>query len=185
MTLLVRLIVAVVFSFTSGDLIPLNCHIITSVVMGIFFTLALTKGVYKSTYKSILEMLFLVNLFLFTVVSLAAFHLGSFRYQEIAAVVSISFSVVLSCAICIVHAWWRCKKFKLYASLTNTVSLYCSKPNSHSPTVGSPSLLVYGTIREPKHFDLVFDSDRLNSELANPISCDAVMREREPLLFDS
>ena len=110
-TLLVRLIVAVVFSFTSGDLIPLNCHIITSVVVGILFMLALTKGVYRSTYKSILEMLFLINLFLFTVVSLAVFHLGYFHYQEIAAVVSISFSVILSCAICAVHAWWHCKKF--------------------------------------------------------------------------
>ena len=46
--LLVRLVVTVVFSFTSGRLVVINSYIITSAIVGIFTFWSFTKGVYKS-----------------------------------------------------------------------------------------------------------------------------------------
>ena len=74
-TLLVRLLVTIVFSFTSGRLVFLNSIIIAITVQGFFFTWLVTKGVYKSFILNILDALFLVNLFTLAIISLLFLYL--------------------------------------------------------------------------------------------------------------
>ena len=54
-TLMVRLIVTVTFSFTSGRLAVVNACIITIGVVGIFTVWSFTKGVYKTIFLNALE----------------------------------------------------------------------------------------------------------------------------------
>ena len=54
-TLMVRLIVTVAFSFTSGQLAIINASIITTIIVGILTFWFFVKGVYKKVYVSRLE----------------------------------------------------------------------------------------------------------------------------------
>ena len=172
-TLLLRLIITVSFSFTSGDLISLNCHIISLVVLGILSVWSLTRGVYRKARMNILEVLYLVNLFLLTNATLASFYLGSCYYHQTAVITSVSFSMLLFCICCIIHALWVYKRFHRDGSTDMLVH-----HNMRSPAGSSPSR-VYGTERGQHQFDLTFE------KLDDNTLSSAVLREREPLLFNS
>ena len=77
MTLMVRLIVTVMFSFTSGRLAIVNAFIITTVVVGILTFWFFVNGVYKNVYLSTPEVVYLLNIFLLSNVSLATISLKS------------------------------------------------------------------------------------------------------------
>ena len=71
-TLMVRLTLTVTFSFTSGGLAVVNAYIIIIVIVGILTFWFFANGVYKSICLSGLDVLYLLNLFLLSTVSLAS-----------------------------------------------------------------------------------------------------------------
>ena len=79
-TLVVRLVITLTFSFTSGRLAIINACIIATVCMGNFAFWFFVNGVYKNTYLSLLELFYLLNLFLLSIVSLAV---AFFNYKII------------------------------------------------------------------------------------------------------
>ena len=93
-TLMVRLTVAVIFSFTSG---AINAYIIITVLVSILTSWLFTKGMYKEIYLNALEAFYLLNIFFLSTVSLATASLKSRNYQ-IATIISVCLSfVVMSC----------------------------------------------------------------------------------------
>ena len=98
-TLMVRLTVTVTFSFTSG---PINAYIIITIVVGILTFWSFTKGVYESIYVSLLEVFYVLNIFLLSTVSLATASLGSRDYQ-IATIVSVCLSLVVCVVVMAMH----------------------------------------------------------------------------------
>ena len=97
-TLMVRLIVTVAFSFTSE---AINASIITTVVVGILTFWSFTNGVYKKVYPSALEAFYLVNIFLLSIVSLTT------TSSEIATIVSVCLSFVVCIVNMATHLWWN------------------------------------------------------------------------------
>ena len=105
-TLMVRLIVAVIFSFTSGELAVINASIITTMVVGILTFWSFTSGVYKKIYLSALEAFYLINIFLLSTVSLDIFSLGLNDYQ-IPTIVSVCLSLIVCLVTMAMHLWWN------------------------------------------------------------------------------
>ena len=69
-TLMVRLTVTVIFSFTSGGLAIINASIISTIVVGILIFWSFTKGVYKKVYLSTLEVFYLLNSLLLSTITM-------------------------------------------------------------------------------------------------------------------
>ena len=188
-TLMARLFVTVVFSFTSGDLVSLNCYIISFVVVGIFSAWMFMKGVYKSTFMNILDIVFLVNLFLLSNASSAAFNLGSSYYQQVAVIVSVTISLILFLIIIVfhIHKNKRFKTFEKTLGLNVQLSMFtadCSRNASSDSRPGSPCSAEHIPERRERQFDLVFETppEGVDSKerSSSPVP---VLKEREPLLF--
>ena len=189
-TLLMRLLVVIVFSFTSGRLVFLNSVIIAVIVQGFFFTWSFTRGVYRSITLNILDSLFLLNLFVLAISSLLFLYLKFSLSQEIATIVSSYLSLFGLLAIVVQRVWFRINQkwesSKISRStilrevtISSSDSDRADSPNK--PSVSSPSH-VYGTIRGEHQFDLHLPD---NSRNINSSSSSAVLREREPLLFST
>ena len=118
-TLMVRLILTVTFSFTVGRLVIINAFIIITVVVGILTFTA--KGVYKKFYMSLLEAFYLINIFVLSTVSLAIASLGSRNYQ-IATIISVSLSLLACLATMAMHLWYNfiVKKIKNWIAKTRS-----------------------------------------------------------------
>ena len=192
-TLLVRLLVAIVFSFTSGRLVFLNSVIIAVIVQGFFFTWSFTKGVYRSITLYILDSMFLLNLFVLANSSLLFLYLKLTTAQEVTTIVSICLSLLGFLAIAIECVWLRIKRKWLRTVKTNRLtslqevehlisSSDSDRADSPNKRSGSPPSHVYGTIRGEHQFDLHLPD---NSRNINSPSSSAVLREREPLLFST
>ena len=191
-TLLVRLLVTIVFSFTSGRLVFLNSVIISVTVQGLSFTWLFTKGVYRSITLNILDSILLLNLFVLAISSLLFLYLKLNLAQEVASIVSTCLSLLGLLAIVVQRAWLRIKRKWLYSwaaiptSLQGVEQLISSSDSDRadSPNMrsGSPPSHVYGTIRGEHQFDLHLPD---NSRNINSPSSSAVLREREPLLFSA
>ena len=192
-TLLVRLLVTIVFSFTSGRLVFLNSVIISVIVQGFFFTWSFTKGVYRSITLNILDSMFLLNLFVLANSSLLFLYLKLTTTQEVTTIVSICLSLLGFLAIVVECVWLRIKRKWLRTVKTNRLTslqeveqLISSRDNDRADSPnkrsGSPPSHVYGTIRGEHQFDLHLPD---NSRNINSPSSSAVLREREPLLFST
>ena len=189
-TLLVRLLVTIVFSFTSGRLVFLNSIIIAVTVQGFSFVWLFTKSVYKSFTLNILDSLFLLNLFVLAISSLLFLYLKFTLAQEVVTIVSTSLSFLGLLAIVLEHVWLRIK-CKWLTRRTRPTTLQevehlissdeSRKADSPIKRSGSPPSHVYGTIRGEQQFDLHLPDNSHN--ISSP-SC-AVLREREPLLFST
>ena len=105
-TLMVRLILTVTFSFTSGKLAVINASIIITVVVVFFTFWSFANGVYKDMYASILEAFHLLNLFLLSTVSLTIASLNSSDYQK-ATIASVSLCFVVCLVTMAMHLWWN------------------------------------------------------------------------------
>ena len=182
-TLMVRLILTVTFSFTVGRLAIINGFIIITVVMGILTFTA--KGVYKKFYMSLLEAFYLINIFVLSTVSLAIASLGSRNYQ-IATIISVSLSLLACLATMAMHLWYNfiVKKIKNWIAKTRSsndisgsIRSQRAVENDSRPPLSPPSV-VYGSFRGQHRFLLELpnqdcDQDYSPSDL-----------EREPLIFD-
>ena len=179
-TLMVRLIVTVAFSFTSGQLAIINASIITTIIVGILTFWFFVKGVYKKVYVSRLEVFYLLNLFLLSTVSLTTASLKSNDYQ-IATIVSVSLCFVVFLITMAMHLWWNCNLEKMKRKLgfkdrpgyVAVSQVAAGEDNEENSTPGSPPSLVYGPHRGGHQFVLEFPHD----------DQDPVLLAREPLLF--
>ena len=187
-TLLMRLLVTIVFSFTSGRLVFLNSVIISVIVLGFFFTWSFTKGVYKNLTLNILDSFFLFNLFILAISSLLFLYLKLELTQQVVTIISTSLSLLGLLAMVIQHVWLRIKRKWLNSRKTDSTYLQevgqqnsneGDKSNSPNKRSVSPPSHVYGTIRGERRFDLVLPDNSRNNN-----SSLAILREREPLLFN-
>ena len=188
-TLMVRLILTVTFSFTSGKLAVTNASIIITVVVGIFTFWSFANGVYKEMYLSILEAFHLLNLFLLSTVSLTIASLNSSDYQK-ATIASVSLCFVVCLVTMAMHLWWNfnLKKikrrlgFKDHQKYIPVPQVSANEDDEEDrPPPGSPPSIVYGSRRGEHQFELVFpDPSCDNEESSSP-----VLLAREPLLFDT
>ena len=186
-TLMVRLTLTVTFSFTSGKLAAINSCIIITVVAGIFIFWSFTKGVYKNIYLSTLEVFYLLNIFLLSIVSLATASLR-FKHYQIATIVSVCLSFVVCLVTMAIHLWWNLdfKKIKRRLGFKDRPE-YVEVPQvaaevddeEDRPPPGSPPSIVYGSSRGEHRFVLEFRS-RDGRDSVSP-----VLLAREPLLFDT
>ena len=187
-TLMVRLTVAVTFSFTSGGLAVINASIIITVAMGIVTFWSFTNGIYKKMHLSALEAFYLLNIFLLSTVSLATGSLG-LRNDQIATIVSVCLSFVVCLVTMAMHLRWNfaLKKMKRRLGFKDRPE-YTAVPQvaadedggeDRSP-LGSPPSIVYGSRRGEHQFVLEFPLPHEQLESSSP-----VLLAREPLLFDT
>ena len=181
-TLTVRLILTVTFSFTVGRLVIINAFIIITVVMGILTFTA--KGVYKKFYMSLLEAFYLINIFVLSTVSLAIASLGS-RNCQIATIISVSLSLMACLATMAMHLWYNfiVKKIKNWIAKTRSskdmsgsIRSHRTVENDSRPPVSPPSV-VYGSFRGQHRFLLKFPNQDSHQDSLSDLA-------REPLLFD-
>ena len=184
-TLMVRLIFTVAFSFTSGGLAVVNTANIIIVIVGIFTFWFFTNGVYKSVYLSGLEVIYLLNIFLLSTVCLTAASLNSTSYQS-ATIGSICLSFGLFLVTLAVHARknFDLKKIKRrlgfndrpqYISVSQ-VSADVDGEKDLTPRSASPPSVVYNSRRGLHQFVLEIPRDDEESAKLVP---------REPLVFDT
>ena len=102
-TLLLRLIVTIIFSFTYGELVKINLALISTVILGILVPWLFMSAVYRNVCVSILDVLFLTNLFLLSTVSLAASLFYLQNLVKNATIVSVAISILCLIAIVCVH----------------------------------------------------------------------------------
>ena len=187
-TLMVRLILTVIFSFTLGRFVFFNAYIIITVIVGILTFWSFTNGVYKSVYLSVLEIFYLLNVFLLSIISLANFSLD-IRFQ-IAIIVSVSLSFIVFLGTVVMHMRlnFDLKKMKRRLGFKNRPE-YIAVPQvtadevdeeDNPPRSVSPPSMVYGSSRGENQFVLEFSLDEEDEESLSP-----VLLKREPLLFDT
>ena len=189
LTLMMRLTVTVTFSFTSGELAVINAAIIITIVVGILTFWSFTKGVYKRIDLTVLEIFFLVNIFLLSTYRLVTASFGHTNYENMATIISVSVSIVVCLVIMAIHLWlsFDLKKIKRrlgfnarpeYVLLPQLVA---DEDNEEDrPYLGSPPSIVYGSHRGEHQFVLEFPHPRDELESSSP-----VLLAREPLLFDN
>ena len=109
-TLLLRLIVTIIFSFTTGEMAKINTSIITMTILGIFFAWSFMSAVYRNVYLSVLESVFLANLFLLSNVSNAASLFNLKILEKGSTLVSIVVSIICFIIIVVVHCGQKMHK---------------------------------------------------------------------------
>ena len=187
-TLMVRLILTVTFSFTSGKLAVINASIIITIVVGIFTFWSFTRGVYEKIYLSVFEAVHLLNLFFLSTVGLTITSVKLTELQ-LATIISVCLSIVVCIVTMAMHIRWNfnLRKIKrrlgfedqpIYTALS-TVSAD-EDDEEDRPPLGSPPSIVYGTRRGEHQFDLEFPDPSRDDESSSP-----VLLAREPLLFDT
>ena len=190
-TLMVRLIATVAFSFTSGGLIIINAFIIIVIVVAILTFWSFTKGVYKSIYLSTLEVVHLFNIFILSTVSLALEFL--LLNQNLVTIISVSLSFGVFLVTIAIHFKWNFNLMKMRRKLGFKdprpkyiqVAQTSSDEDEDSPPPGSPPSMVYGSCRGEHQFVLEFPHrPRDNGEELELLDTSPVLLEREPLLFD-
>ena len=182
-TLMVRLVATVTFSFTSAKLVVINAFIITTVVVGILTFWSFMKGVYEKIYLNTLEAFYLLNIFFLTYINL------SLRPSDcqIATIISVCMSLFVSLGIVAMHLWWNfdLKKIKRRIGCKDRSAEYImaqvvadeNDEEDRSPIFSSPTI-VYSSRRGEHQFELEFSHS--GEEASSP-----VLLAREPLLFDT
>ena len=190
-TLMVRLMITVTFSFTSGRLIVINAFIIITIVVAILTFWSFTKGVYRSVYLSTLEVVYLLNICILSTVSLTVAFLISTLYNQIVTIVSVSFSFGVCLVTIAMHFKlnFNFKQIKRKLGFKDPQPAYIQVPqtssdeDSHPP--GSPPSIVYGSCRGEHQFVLEFPHrHHYDGEELELIDTSPVLLEREPLLFE-
>lgn len=205
-SMLVRLVVTIAFSFTSANFLFINPYVINAVVIGIFFVWFFTRGVYKAMYLNVLEAVFLLNLAILSSTSSAIFQSdstidignSSAYYQEIAAIASVSISLFIFTIIILLHLWWNCNLKNLKKRLgiklpqnhlhVDTSVQVDIQEGSEQDYPGSPPSIIYNSERGEHQFELFFaEFEPTNNDVNSPdiLSPVIVERTREPLIFEN
>ena len=184
-TLMVRLTVAVIFSFTSG---AINAYIIITVLVSILTSWLFTKGMYKVIYLNALEAFYLLNIFFLSTVSLATVSIKSRNYQT-ATIISVCLSFVVCLVTIAMYLWCNYvhKKIKRRLGFEDQPE-YAEVPQvatdedneEDKPLPRSPPSIVYDSHRGEHQFELEFDRPHEELESSSP-----ELLAREPLLFDT
>ena len=183
-SLLMRLVITVTFTFTSGQYSVLNAYIITTTVVGILTFWSFTKGIYKTSYISILETFYLLNLFFLSTATSAFTSLRS-KHSHIPTIISVSLSLIVCLVTVAVDLWqnFDFKKIKRKLGFKEQPE-YIEVPqvaaDEDDVPVGSPPSIVYGSQRGENRFVLEFRFHIVEE----PASPSPVLIAREPLLFN-
>ena len=158
-TLIVRLTVTVMFSFTWGKLAIINATIIITVILGIFVFWSFTKGVYKQVYLSALEVFYLLNLFFLVTINLTVDP----DYYQLTTVISVCLSMLVCLITMVMHLWWNfdLKKIKRKLGLRQqhkykAVPQIATDEDEEDRPLVSPPSIVYGSYRGENQFVLEF-----------------------------
>ena len=183
-TLVMRLALAVIFSFTSssGRLGDINASIIIAIVVGILTVWSFTNGVYKRIQLSALEAIYLLNILF---LSLAAV---TFKPNEMATIVSVSLALFSCLVTMAMHFYSWCnfdlkrikRRLGYKPEYVQVPQMAADEDDEEDRPPVSPPSHVYGTHRGVNQFVLEFSDDELETSASTPI-----LLEREPLLFDS
>ena len=143
---------------------------------------------YTKTYLNLLEVFYLLNIFLLSTVGLVTASLGSADYQR-ATIVSVCLSFFVCLVTMAMHLWWNfdLKKIKRRLGFRDRPE-YIEVPQvevdeddeEDRPPPGSPPSIVYGSRRGQHQFVLEFPYPRDENESSSP-----VLLAREPLLSDT
>ena len=186
MTLMVRLVITLTFSFTSGRLAIINACIIATVCMGNLGFWFFVNGVYKNTYLSLLEFFYLLNLFLLSIVSLSIAFFELQDYQKAAVTISVCLCLIVFCVTMVSHLMQKfnlkwMKKRLGFRNRPECISMpQVDEDDTVDTPLGSPPSIVYGTRRGEHQFVLEFRPSSHDGDATSP-----VLLEREPLLFDT
>ena len=190
-TLVLRLIVTIIFSFTFGKLAKINMLIISTVILGILVSWVFMSAVYRNVYLSILDVLFLTNLFLLSNFCLTTSLFNLETIEKGATLVSIFFSIVCFVIILSVHFQQKmqsrrtkCLNRKTRSNLQHPQLAKNDTDNNRvqNRVPGSPPDQVYGTERGLHRFLLEFPRPPADRDMDDNPS--PVLMEREPLLFN-
>ena len=183
-TLIVRLIVTIASSFTSGRLAIINAFIITTCVMAIFTFWFFANGVYKKIYLSSLEAFYLLNLFFLSSISLGFAFFSLQNKQMPITTVSVCLALIVSLVTMVMHlkGTFDLKNIKRRLGFGNrseyvAVSQVAADQDDEE-LPGSPPSIVYGSRRGVHQFVLEFPRSSDDQEPSSP-----VLLEREPLLM--
>ena len=97
---MLRFICTIIFSFISGSTTLINTYIISTIILGILTTWIFMTAVYRNTLLNILEVFFLINLFL---VSNASHAAVLFNFPSLEKASTIGFCMICFVVIVIVH----------------------------------------------------------------------------------
>ena len=146
-TLIVRLTVTVMFSFTWGKLPIINATIIITAILGIFVFWSFTNSVYKRIYLSALEVFYLLNLFFLVTISLTVDP----DYYQLTTVISVCLSMLVCLVTMVMHLWWNfdLKKIKIKFGLRQqhkykAVPQVATDEDEENRPLVSPPSIVYG-----------------------------------------
>ena len=183
-TLIVRLIVTIASSSTSGRLAIINAFIITTCVVVIFTFWFFANGVYKNTYLSSLEAFYLLNLFFLSSISLGFAFFSLQNKQMPITTVSVCLAFIVSLVTMVMHLKgnFDLKNIKRRLGFGNrseyvAVSQVAADQDDEEP-FGSPPSIVYGSHIGVHQFVLEFPRSSDDQEPSSP-----VLLEREPLLM--
>ena len=183
-TLIVRLIVTIASSFTSGGLAIINAFIITTCVVAIFTFWFFANGVYKNIYLSSIEAFYLLNLFFLSSTSLGFAFFSLQNKQMSITTVSVCLAFIVSLVTIVMHLKdnFDLKYIKRRLGFGNrteyiAVSQVAADQDDEVP-LGSPPAIVYGSRRGAHQFILEFPRSSDGQEPSSP-----VLLEREPLLM--
>ena len=185
-TLMVRLILTVIFSFTSGRLAFVNASIISTVIVGIFTIWSFVHGVYRSVYISALESFYLFNIFLLNIVCQTTAFLSLVNQVVTTVSISLSFGIFLISTLIQVKQSFDFKKikrklgFKDQPKYIEVPQIAADEDDEDKCRPGSPPSIVYGSQRGEHQFVLEIAHSSLDEDEES-----LVLLEREPLMFDT
>ena len=199
MTLMLRLVATISFSFTSGRLDSINTGIITTIVVGIFTFWSFSGSVYRKVYLSAIESFYLLNIFILSSVSLVTVSL-TIDYH-VATIFFVSLSCVAFFVTTAIHILSnfnlktiKCKLGYNNKSLNELPSVTAKEVDDKNEfqdndevmerSLDYPTSQVYGSERGENRFELILPHPchiYQHGEPKSPMS--PFLREREPLIF--
>ena len=192
-TLLLRLIFTIIFSFTFGEFIKINMVLISIIILGISFSWVFMSAVYRNIYLSILDVLFLTNLFILSNFNLVISQLNlQTSINKLTIIFSVTFSILCSIAIVCVHIRQKIPRRELKCitrrnrpqmELPQLAAEKVDDDKALETVVRSSSNQEYST-SERDHCQLAYQLPRPPPSRDTSESPSPVLMEREPLLFD-
>ena len=187
-TLVLRFICTIIFSFISGSTTLINTYIISTIVLGILTAWIFMTAVYRNTLLNILEVFFLINLFLVSNASHAAVLFNFPSLEKASTIISIGFCMICFVVIVIVHCLTQTRMKTCLATANKSREVpqlaAAGDDNERKRVSGSPPLHVYGTERGLHRFVLKFPRPFVKDNNDSTSLSSPVLMEREPLLHE-
>ena len=146
---MLRFICTIIFSFISGSTTLINTYIISTIILGILTTWIFMTAVYRNTLLNILEVFFLINLFL---VSNASHAAVLFNFPSLEKASTIGFCMICFVVIVIVHCLTQTRMKTCLATASKSREVpqlaVARDDNERKRVSGSPPLHMCMALRE-------------------------------------